>query len=130
MNYLKSLSVPVLLTITLAPLAYLAAKPDKSTPKKSDIPVLIASCQFGKLMQDSRTFTISGNEAWVADGEISKDGKTAKLTWVRFPEGRIAIGVYAIIGGEMKGFWQWDGEVEYNLEGGIANGNAEHLRKD
>lgn len=105
----------ILAVIVLTFVAFASdAKPDpqKKTPqaeklKAPPVPMLIPSCQFGAIKQDGRKFTIEGSESWAATGEISKDGKTASVTWFRLPEGRLAAAVYAIeASGEMRGSWQ------------------------
>jgi len=127
-SYLQAVLVGLGLTIILGFIS--AFPPDRTIDKKDKIPILISSCQFGKLDQEVRKFTISGNQSWVADGVISADGKSARLTWINFPEGRIADGQYAILeNGEMRGSWQWADTAQYDFEDKLMNGSAEHLRK-
>ncbi len=106
-------------------------KPAPTDKKKKDAPpTLISKCQFGRVTQEGRKFTISGNEAWTADGEISADGKTARLTWFRLPEGRSADGQYKVDDkGELRGVWKWDDEAKYDLDGAMTNGYEEWLHK-
>ena len=109
--YLRNLIVPVMLTLFLSPLAYLAAKPDKKAPtpqKPAMLPQIDGPSNWGQIQQDRRRITVAGHHQWrVEHGEIRPDGKLL-VYWIENSTGAVGPGLYEIhADGSITGKWGW-----------------------